>query len=340
MSQFDLMKSFISFLSLAELEQLKEMICEEIGKKIEENHSVKIEIEETLLEESERIPEESEEWRPKIQSLDCRVVLKKIDSSSFLKNNNSNVKKISTEKSHPKDKEFNREFCKISLPSESKANTELKAKSEICGMSISNGHQNFKKNFECHYCDLKFLFKRDKDRHENIHTGEKPYKCQFCEKEFTRLDNKVVHERFHTGENTFKCQFCEKKFTRMDKKVVHERIHTGETPFKCQFCEKKFTRMDYKVVHERVHTGEKPHKCQFCDKKFTQKCSKVVHERVHTREKPYKCQFCEKKYTTSRWKNDHERRHKDENYSKSQVEVKSKLDEKIDNTKATEKQFE
>ena len=176
MVKFDFVPTFLSCCSLEELEELKEIVCQEIQKRQnEEDLSIKIEIEETDLELREPICNEIENNAPEIQIRDCQIMLKKIPSSDR------------SSKS----------------PFGNSANIENETDEMIKQIEVTekNKEAHKEKKFKCQFCWKKFITAWKKDRHELIHTGEKPFKCQYCEKRFSQSAHKAGHERIHTLKN-------------------------------------------------------------------------------------------------------------------------------------------
>ena len=45
----------------------------------------------------------------------------------------------------------------------------------------------------CRYCGRSFMAKYDLERHERVHSGERPFACSSCGKRFSRKDHLRLH---------------------------------------------------------------------------------------------------------------------------------------------------
>ena len=82
---------------------------------------------------------------------------------------------------------------------------------------------------------------------------EKRTTCKYCGKRLGSFQNCQRHERIHTGERPYGCRFCAKSFNQEGTRKAHERIHTGEAPFTCTVCQKGHKQR----THLRRHMMEK-----------------------------------------------------------------------------------
>ncbi|NP_001090283.1 zinc finger protein 234 L homeolog [Xenopus laevis] len=176
-----------------------------------------------------------------------------------------------------------------------------------------NDSKPTKGKLRCAVCNKMFVSKRTLERHQIVHTGEKPYSCSVCGKQFARVFTLTVHQRTHTGEKPFPCNECGKCFSSLAHMVSHRRIHTGEKPFSCPDCGKCFAHRSTLSSHQKIHTGQKPYTCPECGKCFSRLYLLSVHRKIHITEKQYTCTECGEGFSHVQQLRQHHKIHTGEN---------------------------
>ena len=249
MVKFDFLYSILSACSLEELEELKEIVCKEIEKRIE-NFRITVKAEPQDFVETQFQPESD------------NYVLETDPETA-----NETQLNVKLEDPKSDEKEFEKsEQINFQIPDSSRRN-----------LSYSEPGP-----YKCKFCEKTFKNIRLQAEHARIHNDEKPFSCQFCGKGFLQKRSQKKHEKLHTdgkipeGEGlSYTCLFCPRIFANKTERRIHERSHTK--PFKCQFCDQTFVSKQTRKFHEMNHTGEeKPFKCQFCDKTFVSNFDKVA----------------------------------------------------------------
>nr|XP_023014875.1 zinc finger protein 236-like [Leptinotarsa decemlineata] len=170
---------------------------------------------------------------------------------------------------------------------------ELECKT-IQPFTCSHCKVNFKNRLEYrshiaeHQRSKTFFTKTRKTSRSSLPKAKK-FPCSVCERSFIKLSLLERHERIHTGEKPFKCEKCDQSFTQKGTLKTHYNKHSGTKPFVCTMCPAKFNQKGNLKVHVRkTHTfpekGDKMYKCSHCTCIFKKIASLNGHvTRVHSK---------------------------------------------------------
>lgn len=169
--------------------------------------------------------------------------------------------------------------------------------------------------FECNYCSQKFRCQKNRNYHENMHTGKLP-QCRKCFKTFSTFENLTNHLKLHTED--LQCKLCSRIFINKTKLNAHTKLkHLPKTdPIPCTLCDVKLTSAYHLKQHMEAHKRKTAiYTCDYCRKQFKLKGTMAVHMKVHAdlyiqmhSGLPYKCNYCQLTFTRNSGKTIHERR--------------------------------
>lgn len=116
------------------------------------------------------------------------------------------------------------------------------------------------KYFACDYCDEKFSFRTNRNKH--VHAKHiKRFVCDVCGKGFGGKDKLASHRFTHTGEKPFQCDKCEYRTAKKYNLEMHRQSKHNDFDqknFLCAICNKQFVTMGRVRRHmEMMHADGK-----------------------------------------------------------------------------------
>lgn len=144
--------------------------------------------------------------------------------------------------------------------------------------------------YACKYCAKTFKVQSAVQRHERIHSGDRPFKCDFagCNKAFAQKEMLKRHSSIHLSmdEAPFKCSFCKRGFRQKAPLSVHiAKEHSEDSQASthaCTICHKTFAHSSGLSRHLLIHSG-KQFTCEKCGKIFNDKSALKRHGNVHSK---------------------------------------------------------
>ena len=196
-------------------------------------------------------------------------------------------------------------------------NAENKIKEKAYPTENNAKIQNIKL-YNCRICKGVFVSASELEKHERIHTSEKPYECQLCGKGFAEKHALMRHEMLHTGEKPYECNMCGKTFTQRCSLSRHRRKHIYCRRYVCKMCGKGFTERGNCKRHQKTCSEINPaehetsemilvenisasYLCSICKKCFYTKGELAAHKEIHT----YQCKMCSDIFLGESNLNDH-----------------------------------
>ncbi|XP_078131671.1 uncharacterized protein LOC144533972 isoform X1 [Sander vitreus] len=182
-----------------------------------------------------------------------------------------------------------------------------------------------KMEYHCSVCSKEFPHAYKLERHELIHTGEKPYCCSICGRGFNQKGNLKTHYKVHLGRkgavdfddevNPIASELTEYLKSLPGESRIRSSLRCLECGNECE------SQSALQAHHITTHTGSAGESdtveqsssqllfCRRCGIQFNEKEKLEEHMKTHMKEKRYSCPDCGKRFINESYIQIHQRIH-------------------------------